>query len=63
MKYQLKTGDIKHRKTYDVYFTEKRSKIKSMVVLNAYNEKDLRQNEFKKFKGWKIEKIESHKTY
>jgi len=54
---------VKHRKTYDVYFTQKSDGIKDMVVLNADSKKDLRNNEWKRFKGWKIDKIEPHQTY
>lgn len=59
----FKVKRLLNRKSYDVYFTEKGSGIKDVVVLNADSKKDLRNNEWKRFKGWKIDKIETHKTY
>lgn len=49
------------RKTYDVYFKEKSSNIKDMVVLNAWNRNDVKKIMKNKFKGWKIIKIKNHK--
>lgn len=48
------------RKTYNVYFKEKGSGIKDMVVLNAQNQQDLRNTMKKKFKGWIIQRVEYH---
>jgi len=51
---------FKNRKTFNVYFTEKDSGIKSNVVLNAWNKADLKKEFKHKFKGWKIDKLELH---
>lgn len=51
------------RKTYDVYFREQGSGIKDKVVLNAWNQTDVKRIMKRKFKGWTVTKIKPHRTY
>jgi len=52
------------RKTYDVYFREQGSGIKDKVVLkmvlNSWNQDDVRRIMKRKFKGWTVTKIRRH---